>query len=393
MDQVYVAKAITAQALQSGARRERGFRWCGGRVLPYLLTKLWRRRPAGRQTKSILSVHRPSHRLNTKAIMRINSDDLAIPRRMFLCVALLLCGMIGEARAQYGGLFVSATPQTPIQLGQPLNITVVVKNDTGDIWEEGFDIAYSWLTTVDTPSWSAPWTSMGFGSRAPVDTDETASMMVTVDPTELPASPGAYSVRLATSYNWVDWLFLMDGSPKTVNFTINAANNPPVVTPIGDKTAVETRLLSFSVTATDSDVPAQTLTFSLDPGAPTGASINPTNGTFAWTPPADYAPGTNQITVRVTDNGSPPLSGTNTFSVVVIKGPRFTAISPPVDGIVTLVWEAISGKNYRVQYKDDLSTEPWTDLGGEVTASGPTASTTDNIANAPQRFYQVLLLE
>lgn len=326
--------------------------------------------------------------------MRINSDHMVFTRRMFFCAVLLLGGMIGEARAQYGGLLVSATPQTPIQLGQSLNITVVVKNTTSDIWEEGIDLPYSWLTSIDTPSWSAPWTSVVFGSDASVGPGQTVTVVATLDPPELPGFAGSYSVRLATAYNFLDYDFLlMDGSPKTVNFTIAAANNPPVVTPIGDKNAVEDHLLSFTVTATDSDSPAQTLTYSLDPGAPAGASINPTTGVFAWTPPADYAPRTNQITVRVTDNGSPPLSGTATFSVAIFKAPRFTAILPPVDGLVTLEWEAIPGKNYRVQYKDDLSTATWNDLGDMVVATGPTAFTTDNIANSRQRFYQVLLLE
>src|SRR6185369_962483 len=40
---------------------------------------------------------------------------------------------------------------------------------------------------------------------------------------------------------------------------------------------------TFTATATDSDLPAQTLTFSLV-GAPTGATIDGSTGAFSWTP-------------------------------------------------------------------------------------------------------------
>src|SRR5262249_17957742 len=48
-----------------------------------------------------------------------------------------------------------------------------------------------------------------------------------------------------------------------------------------------------------------------------GASINPSSGAFTWTPSQSQVPSTNTITVRVTDNGSPPLSATQSFIAVV----------------------------------------------------------------------------
>jgi len=45
----------------------------------------------------------------------------------------------------------------------------------------------------------------------------------------------------------------------------------------------EETLLTFTATATDADVPAQSLTFSLDAGAPTGAGMT-SGGVFTWTP-------------------------------------------------------------------------------------------------------------
>src|SRR2546428_28883 len=57
---------------------------------------------------------------------------------------------------------------------------------------------------------------------------------------------------------------------------------------------------SFDADASDADVPAQSLTFSLV-GAPTGATIDASTGVFNWTPSEAQAPGSYPFTVRVTD--------------------------------------------------------------------------------------------
>ncbi|PYL00358.1 MAG: hypothetical protein DME19_05355 [Verrucomicrobia bacterium] len=95
------------------------------------------------------------------------------------------------------------------------------------------------------------------------------------------------------------------------------SNTPPVIAPIPNKTIAPEQLLSVIISVTDTDVPPQTLTFSLDPGAPAGAAIVPTNGLFTWKPTRAQAPGTNLITVRVTDDGTPSLSATQSFTVIV----------------------------------------------------------------------------
>ncbi len=189
---------------------------------------------------------------------------------------------------------------------------------------------------------------------------------------------------------------VMDDSPKTVNFTISPAstNHAPVITPVSDRVVVETNLLSFQIVGTDTDLPPQTITFSLGPDAPLGAAINSSDGTFSWTPPVGLAPGTNQITVVVTDDGTPPLSATNSFNVVVIKPPRFLSISAPTDEVVTLVWESFPGKSYRLRFKEDLGSAVWTDLSGsDQVATNFTAWATNRLGPSRQRFYQVLLLD
>ncbi len=101
--------------------------------------------------------------------------------------------------------------------------------------------------------------------------------------------------------------------PNAVTLTV--LNVRPTLGPIGDQTVDEQVLLSFSIAGSDPDA-GQSLTYSLlDP--PTNATINAGSGLFSWTPSEAQGPSTNLIAVCVADNGSPALSATNTFVVVV----------------------------------------------------------------------------
>jgi hypothetical protein len=107
---------------------------------------------------------------------------------------------------------------------------------------------------------------------------------------------------------------LASGGVSGVQFTDAVPNSPPILAPIADRTVTAGSTLTFTATAIDPDF-NESLTFSLDPGAPNGASIDPKTGVFTWTPPG--GPLTAQVTVRVTDNGSPNLSDTATFTIAV----------------------------------------------------------------------------
>jgi hypothetical protein len=70
----------------------------------------------------------------------------------------------------------------------------------------------------------------------------------------------------------------------TVNVTINPVNDAPVLANVPASADInELAAYTFSATASDVDVPAQALTFSLV-GAPSGATIDPATGVFSWTP-------------------------------------------------------------------------------------------------------------
>ena len=102
---------------------------------------------------------------------------------------------------------------------------------------------------------------------------------------------------------------------------VETTNTPPVLDPIGDQMVDELTELSFTASASDPDLPAQTLTFSLDAAAPAGATIDPATGMFTWTPTADQGPGEYPVTVRVSDDGAPNLADTETITINVVGQP------------------------------------------------------------------------
>ena len=130
-------------------------------------------------------------------------------------------------------------------------------------------------------------------------------------PTEL-QGPGVYTVTVRVTD---------DGSPtlsdsEIITITVSEVNLAPVLDPVGNQSIPEGSLLVFAVIASDSDIPANALTFSLDAGAPAGASITP-GGDFTWMPTESQGPGVYPVTVRVTDDGIPALDDFETIQITV----------------------------------------------------------------------------
>ena len=92
-------------------------------------------------------------------------------------------------------------------------------------------------------------------------------------------------------------------------------NTGPVLPPQASQTINELTALTVTNTATDTNLPAYVLSYSL-PNSPAGATIDG-NGIIQWTPGEAQGPGTNVLATVVTDNAVPPKSATNSFTVVV----------------------------------------------------------------------------
>lgn len=170
------------------------------------------------------------------------------------------------------------------------------------------------------------------------------------------------------------------------------ANRSPALAPVSDVTLLGGETLALTLSGSDPDA-GQTLAYSIAGNAPTGIVLNATSGAFTWTPSPAQTPGTNTITVRVTDNGLPSLSASQSFRVVVGVGFRVSNIARQPNGNVTFSFGATVGKTYRVEYKDDLSSATWLPLGPDRVATSPSVLIEDAIATNPQRFYRVLQLD
>ncbi|MBK6744802.1 MAG: cadherin domain-containing protein [Hydrogenophilales bacterium] len=107
-----------------------------------------------------------------------------------------------------------------------------------------------------------------------------------------------------------------DATPATATFTVTSANDDPVLDAIGDRSVTEGTQLSFTATATDADVPPDTLTYSLS-GEPAGASIT-AGGVFTWTPTEAQGPNVYSFDVIVSDGQGG--SDSETIQVTVSEG-------------------------------------------------------------------------
>ena len=139
---------------------------------------------------------------------------------------------------------------------------------------------------------------------------------VTWTPTEL-QGPNSYDVVVRASETGGT-----QSSTVSLSIVVNEANVPPALSALQDWAVDEGGTVQFRCVATDTDLPAQKLTFMLEGSAPTGAAIDPNSGQFAWTVGEDAGPSTNRITVRVTDDAINPQSASKTFTVIVRAIPR-----------------------------------------------------------------------
>jgi VCBS repeat-containing protein len=139
--------------------------------------------------------------------------------------------------------------------------------------------------------------------------------------------PGTYTFQVRVQDNGTPAL----ADSKSVTITVNEVNVAPLLGSIGNKSVVFGNTLTFTAAATDADLPANTLTFSLV-NAPAGATIGSTSGGFSWKPNDTQQPGTYTFTVRVSDGS---LNDDETITVTVQSPPRMTVALDMVPGSST----------------------------------------------------------
>ena len=99
---------------------------------------------------------------------------------------------------------------------------------------------------------------------------------------------------------------------QTVTISVTPVNDPPVITSTAPTTATEGVAYSYNPSAVDPE--NGILTWSLAT-APEGMSIDPATGLITWTP-AKGVLTSGTIALVVTDNGAPPASAQQVFTII-----------------------------------------------------------------------------
>ncbi len=165
-------------------------------------------------------------------------------------------------------------------------------------------------------------------------------------------------------------------------------NTPPMLAAITNRTIGVGVTLNVTNSATDNDVPIQTLTYSLLT-APTNATLNASSGVLTWRPLVTQANTTNLFTVKVADNGTPSLSATQSFEVVVspLVQPQLSTASL-IGGQLVLQVNGANGPDYQIQSSTNLLN--WSPV---FTTNSPAVPFvwTNNVTSSRLNFFRVLV--
>jgi regulation of enolase protein 1 (concanavalin A-like superfamily) len=217
----------------------------------------------------------------------------------------------------------TATPGEPnaVSSANPPPTLAPIPPATAD---EGATFRFTASASDPDPAQNLTFTLIGAPTAASID-PVTGAFTWTTSETD---GPGTYSFSIRVTD---------DGRParsdtEPVTLTVREINLPPTLQSPASLKINEGETLTFAFTATDPDLPPQSLTFELPhPETPPGATIDPVTGVFTWTPTEAQGPGTYNVFVGVQDNGNPRLSHGSFVTIAVLE-----VDNPPVFDPVSL---------------------------------------------------------
>ncbi len=146
-------------------------------------------------------------------------------------------------------------------------------------------------------------------------------------------TPANQALGLAT-FTFQVYDSLTSANPVQGSFTLDIIPRfqPPALLsiPTSDVDTGQSFTLNVGNYAYDPNSPPLPLSYSLGSGAPAGMSINPTTGVLTWNVPAEQRIGTYSVTIIVSDNNSPPLTGSESINLIVADPGPPPTISAPV---------------------------------------------------------------
>ena len=112
----------------------------------------------------------------------------------------------------------------------------------------------------------------------------------------------------------------------------------------------------------------------------------------SYTVKANSSPTIDTVTASGTDicEGQTVSATANCFGPV--SGLKIASLTL-ANGVTTITWTTSPGTVYRLQYRSSLQNSIWTDVPGDVTASGATASKQHAVGSSKQGFYRVMIVQ
>jgi subtilase family serine protease len=115
-------------------------------------------------------------------------------------------------------------------------------------------------------------------------------------------------------------------------------------------------------------------------------------GAFGWTPTQFVVQATGTTsTVEFAFYNEPAIFGLDAVSVLPIPLPALQNATAS-GGQIQLSWNTTPGVSYQLQYKTNLSSANWFNLGSQTNATGTTVTESDTIVSGQQRYYRVILI-
>lgn len=211
-------------------------------------------------------------------------------------------------------------------------------------------------------------------------------------------APGAFSLvstisggTLETSLQNNQWTTNLSAFEWVDGSINNVTNTPPVLTTLPNRIIHAGSTIQMQATAVDVESELDQLTFALLPNSPATARIDSKTGWLTWQTTDQETGSTNLFGVQVSDAGSPPLSSSTAFEVVVVSRPFITGIQL-TNSLVCVTWNALPGQAYQLQSSTNLLFGEWQALAPDVVAVGPQVTHTNALTAEPQCFYRVLVL-
>jgi hypothetical protein len=227
------------------------------------------------------------------------------------------------------------------------------------------------------------------GATGQINVYEGGTLLGAVNVTQTGWSTVSTTIALSAGTQTLHVVLLAAKAQRLNWMEFQATNQPPVLAAISDQTILAGRTLLVTNSASDADIPPQTLTFSLF-NPPAGASIDINSGVFTWRPTIAQSPSTQTVAVVVSDNGVPSMSATQSFTVTVIQPaiPILNAASI-TNGQFGFWINGDTGPDYTIQVSTNLTF--WNSIFTSNSPALPYFWVDTNSLSYPFLFYRVLL--